>query len=138
MNELLNRYVKSVFLSVSVVRDSGDPFLSHKPDRFRFSGSWSCRLGQQGLHTNHIHMKGWIRSSYDVSLSDAVRESEDHVGWIKFGETNLNLGKREHIGKIVQPKDGHLVLFPSYMLHGTVPFAWNEVRTTIAFDVIPA
>ena len=82
-------------------------------------------------------MEGWISSSYYVTLPEVVGNNDDHAGWIKFGETNLNLGEREHVGKIVEPKVGHLVLFPSYMFHGTVPFDSNEVRTTIAFDVMP-
>ncbi len=118
--------------------DSEHPFLSRKSERFRFSGSWSCRLGQQGFHTNHVHPDGWISSSYYVLLPDVVDTSDSHDGWLKFGETNLDLGNLEHIGKIVQPEEGHLVLFPSYMYHGTIPFSSNEVRTTIAFDVVPA
>lgn len=117
--------------------DSEHPFLSRKSERFRFSGSWSCRLGQQGFHTNHIHSDGWVSSAYYVSLPDAIHKSDAHDGWIKFGETNLGLGNLEHIGKIVQPEVGLLVLFPSYMYHGTIPFASNEIRTTIAFDVLP-
>jgi hypothetical protein len=31
-----------------------------------------------------------------------------------------------------------MVLFPSYMWHGTVPFRSPTPRTTIAFDVVPA
>ncbi len=118
--------------------DSEHPFLSRKSERFRFAGSWSCRLGQQGFHTNHIHPEGWISSSYYVSLPEAVAEGGTHAGWIKFGETNLELGELERIEKIVQPEEGLLVLFPSYMFHGTDPFASNEVRTTVAFDVVPA
>jgi hypothetical protein len=37
----------------------------------------------------------------------------------------------------VQPRVGTLVLFPSYMWHGTVPFRSTQARTTIAFDVVP-
>ena len=117
--------------------DPGHPFLSRKSERFRFSGSWSCRLGQQGFHTNHVHLEGWISSCYYVSIPDAVDDSGSHAGWLKFGESNLELGKLECIEKIVQPKEGRLVLFPSYVFHGTVPFSSDEVRTTIAFDVMP-
>ena len=39
--------------------------------------------------------------------------------------------------RAIQPKPGRLVLFPSYMWHGTIPFQQNAVRTTIAFDVVP-
>jgi hypothetical protein len=31
-----------------------------------------------------------------------------------------------------------LVLFPSYLWHGTVPFSAGEMRLTAAFDVLPA
>ena len=36
----------------------------------------------------------------------------------------------------IEPKPGHLVLFPSWMWHGTVPFTQGE-RLTVAFDVRP-
>lgn len=39
--------------------------------------------------------------------------------------------------RLVQPKPGRLVLFPSYWWHGTRPFHSTEPRTTIAFDVVP-
>ena len=117
--------------------DPQHPLLSRKSDGFRFSASWSCRLKQQGFHTNHVHPKGWISSCYYVSLPDVVKRGTDQQGWIKFGESNLRLGEREHIARAVQPEEGPLVLFPSYMFHGTVPFDSEQARTTIAFDVVP-
>ena len=38
---------------------------------------------------------------------------------------------------MVQPVAGLLVLFPSYMWHGTTAIHGEEHRTTIAFDVLP-
>jgi hypothetical protein len=37
----------------------------------------------------------------------------------------------------IKPIPGTLVLFPSYMWHGTVPFHAPASRTTIAFDAVP-
>ena len=37
---------------------------------------------------------------------------------------------------LVQPEPGLLVLFPSYMWHGTVPFSSAEQRLTCAFDIV--
>ncbi len=37
----------------------------------------------------------------------------------------------------VKPPPGLLVLFPSYMWHGTVPFSGEAPRLTVAFDLIP-
>ena len=39
---------------------------------------------------------------------------------------------------LVAPEPGLLVLFPSYMWHGTVPFTSQETRLTCAFDIVPA
>jgi hypothetical protein len=36
--------------------------------------------------------------------------------------------------RTIEPKPGRLALFPSYMWHGTRPFAEGE-RMTVAFDV---
>ncbi|MCG8506958.1 MAG: tetratricopeptide repeat protein, partial [Sphingomonadales bacterium] len=114
--------------------DPDHPLLGRKTGAFMFSGSWSVRLKSQGFHVNHLHSMGWLSSAYYVALP----ESQGQEGWIKFGETNMGLGEREEIKRLIAPAVGTLVLFPSYMFHGTVPFAGTEHRTTIAFDVIPA
>ena len=36
----------------------------------------------------------------------------------------------------IQPEPGMLVLFPSYMWHGTAPFFSDETRLTCAFDLV--
>jgi hypothetical protein len=56
-------------------------------------------------------------------------------GWIKFGEPRMPV---PGIGPdhLVQPKPGRLVLFPSYMWHGTTPIHSDEPRMTIAFDAV--
>jgi len=47
------------------------------------------------------------------------------------------LGERDRPGRTVKPAVGKLVLFPSYFWHGTVPFASDTNRLTIAFDITP-
>jgi hypothetical protein len=37
---------------------------------------------------------------------------------------------------LIRPEEGLMVLFPSYFYHGTVPLESDEVRISIAFDVI--
>jgi len=44
---------------------------------------------------------------------------------------------KDPILKAVQPVPGRLVLFPSYMWHGTIPLDASSARTTIAFDAVP-
>jgi len=117
--------------------DAGHPLHRRKRNSFEYPASWSSRLRDCGFHTNHVHPKGWISSAYYVSLPDAVGSAESKEGWIKFGEPNLPCGLKESVRRRIQPRPGMLVLFPSYMWHGTVPFRSAQSRTTIAFDAVP-
>ena len=118
-------------------QDAAHPFLSRRTAGFRYSGSWSSRLRDCGFHINHIHNKGWISSCYYVAVPEVVKDETARQGWIKFGEPSFDASLENPIRRAVQPVPGRLVLFPSYMWHGTVPFHDAAARTTIAFDVVP-
>ena len=119
--------------------DPSHPFLSRKRGSVRFVGSWSVRLRSSGRHSNHIHNEGWMSSAFHVALPATVREpGSDQAGWIQFGQPLEELGLDLPPRRVIQPKPGHLALFPSYTWHGTVPFADAEPRLTIAFDMQPA
>lgn len=114
--------------------DPRHPTLGPRRDRpIRFSGSWSVRLRDAGHHSNHIHPLGWFSSALYVSLPPP---GEGEAGWLKLGEPREDLGLGLGPVRTVEPKPGRLVLFPSTMWHGTIPFAAGE-RLTIAFDVAP-
>ena len=115
--------------------DAAHPFSGRRTKGFGFTGSWSSRLVDCGFHVNHVHPMGWISSCYYVGVPDAVADTEAKQGWIKFGEPTYDVGLS--FRRAIQPAPGRLVLFPSYMWHGTVPFHGPTPRTTIAFDVAP-
>jgi len=117
--------------------DAGHPFLARHNRNFRYAGAWSCLMRGQGFHTNHLHPEGWISSCYYVTVPGETDNHETHNGWIKFGEPSLELPLENPIRRAVQPVPGRLVLFPSYMWHGTIPLQASSPRTTIAFDVTP-
>jgi len=101
--------------------------------KIRFTGSWSVRLMGQGFHTSHVHPQGWISSALYVSLPEQLDEGE---GWLTLGDPPAELGLQLPPSRMVEPKVGRLVLFPSWMFHGTRPFRAGE-RLTVAFDVAP-
>jgi Flp pilus assembly protein TadD len=117
--------------------DAAHPFLSRRGRNFRYAGSWSSRLRDCGFHVNHLHPMGWISSCYYVAVPDAVKDESARQGWIKFGEPSFDAVLKNPVRRAIQPATGRLVLFPSYMWHGTIPFHDAAARTTIAFDVIP-
>jgi hypothetical protein len=98
----------------------------------RFAGSWSVRLPGAGFHSNHIHPAGWLSSAFYVALPEAMGAGDE--GWLTLGAPQAELGLALAPFRKIEPRPGRLVLFPSTMWHGTIPFAAGE-RLTVAFDV---
>ena len=115
--------------------DEKHPLLRHPRDkRVRFTGSWSVRLRSEGHHSNHVHPLGWISSALYVALPERGPGEREDAGWFTLGEPDQLLGIDLPPWRTIEPKVAQLVLFPSWMWHGTVPFAEGE-RLTVAFDV---
>lgn len=117
--------------------DPRHPISSRNRGAVKLSGAWSVRLRRKGFHVNHVHPEGWISSAYYVSLPAEVEDKTQRSGWIKFGEPRYPVPGAD-AERYVKPRAGRLVLFPSYMWHGTTPIHGDEARTTIAFDAVPA
>ena len=139
VDRLLPRITAAVQAYVEGIGFAGDhPFSRRRARGFRYTGSWSSRLGNNGFHVNHVHNQGWISSCYYVAVPDAIKGDDNQQGWIKFGEPSSEYALDFNSRRAIEPRPGRLVLFPSYMWHGTVPFLSPDPRITIAFDVIPA
>ena len=102
----------------------------------RIGEGWSVQLRRDGFHVNHVHPKGWISSAYYVSVPEEVRDTQLKSGWLKFGEPRYPVPTATP-DFTVQPAAGMLVLFPSYLWHGTTAIQGETPRTTIAFDALP-
>lgn len=114
-----------------------DPLRRRNTGEYRIVGCWSVQLASNGFHTPHIHSQGWLSSACYVDLP-AVVEQGDREGWIGFGGLPFGDEAARAPVHFEKPTPGKLVLFPSYMWHGTVPFSGDQTRLTIAFDVAPA
>ncbi|MEO5626798.1 MAG: tetratricopeptide repeat protein [Dokdonella sp.] len=119
--------------------DGADPFRRRNTGRYALKGLWSVRLRPHGHHLNHFHGLGWLSSACYIELPQSLGRKNGE-GWLKFGEPAF--GDRVDLGAeyFVKPQEGLLVLFPSSMWHGTVPFTGepSDRRLTMAFDVVPA
>ncbi len=117
--------------------DHDHPLLGPSRTGWRFAGSWSVRLTQEGFHVNHVHTTGWISSAFYVALPETIGASPaDPAGWLTLGEPPVELGLSLDPIRMIEPRPGRLALFPSTMWHGTRPFGTGE-RLTAAFDIAP-
>lgn len=122
---------------MTLLGQGSDPLRSRNTGDYRLAGCWSVRLRPGGFHTPHFHSKGWLSSACHIVLPSVV-EGEGKEGWLAFGAPAFDGVQPLPPDHYEKPRPGRLVLFPSYMWHGTVPFSGTESRLTIAFDVVPA
>ncbi len=114
--------------------EAGHPTLPAARAPLRIAGSWSVRLADAGFHTDHVHPQGWFSSALYLAVPETLGAGEDgHAGWLSLGEARDLVPELAPL-RLVEPKPGRLVLFPSTMWHGTRPYPAGE-RLTVAFDI---
>jgi tetratricopeptide (TPR) repeat protein len=120
----------------SLQLDRAHPFLGRRNHPIQVRGAWSVKLSSAGHHVNHIHQHGWISSAFYVRLPAAMGRPGSHAGSIQFGQPPKDLGLDLPPRRIIDPHEGSLAVFPSYMWHGTVPFHDEGHRLSVACDMI--
>lgn len=113
--------------------DPRHPLLRHRDRKLRVQGGWSVRLSSAGFHVPHLHPAGVLSSAFYVRVPPL--DSEGREGWLELGRPPPDLRLDLEPLALVEPKPSHLVLFPSYLYHGTRPFSGGE-RMSVAFDVV--
>ena len=116
--------------------DPRHPLLSTPREALTVAGSWSVRLGPGGFNVSHSHPAGWLSSAFYVAVPDAAVMGRAPAGHFHWGAPPAELRVDLPPRGVIAPVVGQLVLFPSYVWHGTVPVEHGE-RLNIAFDVVP-
>lgn len=119
--------------------DGTHPLLHARDTAWQLAGSWSVRLrGGGDRHAAHIHPAGLVSSALYLTVPEAAKGPQKE-GWLEIGRPPTELGLDLEPLATIQPKAGHLALFPSTLYHGTTPFRSGrsgDERLTVAFDVI--
>lgn len=122
---------------LAAVGSGRGPLRGRNTGRYVVESAWSVRLRPNGFHDNHYHSHGWISCAFYVATPSAARAAPDRQGWLKLGQPPAPNSARFTPEHFVEPEPGLLVLFPSYMWHGTIPFTTQEIRLSVAFDILP-
>lgn len=108
--------------------DAAHPVATGRPAQQRLVG-WANVVGPGDFERPHIHDAGWLSGVYYVEMppsGGAIRLGGHHLDALPFAESSRR----------VQPEAGQLLLFPSYLHHGTEPFEGPGRRISVAFDIL--
>lgn len=115
--------------------EASDPVGRRKQERYRYENLASMRLLNEGYLPNQVHDRGWITGLYVAACSPSEQRKYPRAGHIMLGAPNRPVpecGPEQWI----EPREGLLVLFPSYIWHGVAPLEGAELLT-LTFDVTP-
>lgn len=129
---------------LSQLKDAAESYAARK-DRWSAAApreaslnSWAVIYGAQGRQLPHHHVEGWISGVFYAAAPRA--EEGDYAGRLVLGEVPAPFGIADPPWGIrtVTPAPGRLVMFPSYVPHGTEETGVAAPRISVAFDVVPA
>lgn len=120
-----------------LAHDPQHPFVAARPSAVTLNG-WAVALRGEGFQAPHIHPEAWLSGVCYLALPKLDQAAADsHAGALEFGPIDPELGlARPRASRFHNPAPAACLLFPSYFYHGTVPHRTEELRLSVAFDVI--
>ena len=116
-------------------KDSEEGFLKNWPKSYFLRG-WIIKMKNGGKLSPHMHEEGWLSGSIYINVPTKKNTNNGNlVVCIDDREDEVELYKKPP--KIIDVITGSMCLFPSSLLHYTIPFKADEERIVLAFDVIP-
>ena len=114
--------------------DSTEGLIRDWPSDFSLYG-WLVSMKNGGELSAHIHDTGWITGSIYINVPPKLKNDSGNLV-VATHDPKYEKGSVKDI-KSIDVVTGSLCLFPSSLLHYTIPFESNEDRIVLAFDVIP-
>ena len=95
---------------------------------------WLISMKSGGNLKPHIHTEGWLSGSIYINVPRKLKADNGKLV-LALGEESDATDKRINEKIIIDVVTGSIVLFPSSLMHYTIPFESEEERIVLAFDV---
>jgi hypothetical protein len=116
-------------------KNSNEGLIQKWPKKYKLYG-WLVAMKSGGKLSAHMHESGWISGSIYINVPKTNIKNSGNIVFCMEEEQYLTDGKKSP-EKIIDVITGSLCLFPSSLLHYTIPFESEEERIVLAFDVQP-
>ena len=116
-------------------RDSDEGLIKNWPADYIISG-WLINMKNGGELRPHMHEEGWLSGSIYINVPPKLKTNSGNLVVCIEDKKFLKKGSKDP-KSIIDVVTGSLVLFPSSLLHYTIPFQSEKERIVLAFDVVP-
>ena len=115
--------------------DSQEGLIKKWPIEYSLYG-WIISMKSGGELLPHMHETGWLTGSIYINIPLKTKIDGGNLV-VALGKDSDAINSRQNSKKIIDVVTGSLALFPSSLMHHTIPFESEEERIVLAFDVIP-
>jgi len=135
---LLGAFQRAVAAYVLEPLGEFDPWPKVRPAAARLR-PWGLIQRGGEYEEAHIHPTGWLSGVYYVQVPSVVSDAGAGPGCIEFGPPAAIAEAFPDLAPPCRyiPREGLLLLSPSHYQHRTIPFVADELRISVAFDVVP-
>ena len=113
---------------------SSEGLIKHFPKKYTLT-AWLVSMKSGGAIRPHMHESGWLSGSIYINVPKTTKSDDGNLVLCIDEGTEFESG--ELSSKIIDVYTGSLCLFPSSLLHYTLPFKSQYERIVLAFDVLP-
>jgi len=114
--------------------ESEEGFIRDWPSDYSIYG-WLVSMKNGGKLAAHIHDTGWMTGSIYINVPPKFKKDSGNL--VVTIDDEKHTKARVENRKSIDVVTGSLCLFPSSLLHYTMPFESDEDRIVLAFDVVP-
>ena len=115
-------------------KGSEEGIIKSWPEQYELYG-WLVSMKNGGELAPHMHEQGWLSGSVYINVPPRVNKDSGNL--VLCLDKNNDVKVSSNQSKSVEVVTGNICLFPSSLLHYTIPFEGLEDRVVLAFDVIP-
>ena len=116
-------------------KNSNEGLIQKWPKKYQLYG-WLVAMKTGGELSAHMHENGWISGSIYIKVPNKNKKNDGNIAFCIEEEQFLRNGQKSP-EKVIDISTGSMCLFPSSLLHYTIPFDSDEERIVLAFDVQP-
>ena len=130
---------RQVEIYVDERRHFAHPLMLQYPSDTLLQG-WALETLDDGHEARHIHVRGWLTAVYYLRVPEReVRTVSPPPGSVVFGPWPAPMHQSAHVfpGWHIEPSEGMLLIFPSFLAHQTIPTETSASRLCLSLDVMP-
>jgi len=116
-------------------QNNNEGFIKHWPNDYDIYG-WLIEMKSGGELHPHMHDTGWITGSIYINVPSNLNSESGNIV-VSVNDREFPFSNHEVKKNSIDITTGSICLFPSSLLHHTIPFSSQEESIVLAFDVLP-